>query len=49
MTLNTYGHVMDDLVGARRTDAETAIREARASSCVIGSLGADRTSQKRLQ
>jgi integrase len=31
MTLNTYGHVMDELVGVERDDAEAAIREARAS------------------
>jgi integrase len=31
MTLNTYGHVMDEMAGARRKDAERAIREARAS------------------
>jgi hypothetical protein len=31
MTLNTYGHVMDELARAERTDAETAIREARAA------------------
>jgi hypothetical protein len=32
MTLNTYGHVMDDLAGEKRTDAETAIRAARVST-----------------
>jgi hypothetical protein len=31
MTLNTYGHVMEELVGDKRTDAETAIRQARVS------------------
>jgi hypothetical protein len=31
MTLNTYGHVMDELAGAERKDAEAVIREARAS------------------
>ena len=31
MTLNTYGHVMEELAGEKRTDAEPAIRQARAS------------------
>ncbi len=31
MTLNTYGHVIDEPAGAKRQDAEAAIREARVS------------------
>jgi hypothetical protein len=31
MTLNTYGHVMDELAGDTRKDAEAAIRDARVS------------------
>jgi integrase len=31
MTLNTYGHVMEELAGEKRTDAETTLRQARAS------------------
>ena len=31
MTLNTYGHVMDELAGDKRKDAEAAIRDARVS------------------
>jgi hypothetical protein len=31
MTLNMYGYVMEELAGETRTDAETAIRQARAS------------------
>ena len=51
MTLNTHGHVIDDV--ALRTDTETVICKARASMvrqwCVIGSVGEDWTPQNRLQ
>ncbi|HST25417.1 MAG TPA: tyrosine-type recombinase/integrase, partial [Gaiellaceae bacterium] len=31
MSLNTYGHVMDEMAGAERRGAEAAIRDARVS------------------
>ena len=31
MTLDTYGHVMDELAGGERKGAEAVFREARAS------------------
>jgi integrase len=36
LTLNTYGHVIDELEDAPRVPAEVAIRAARDGSCVTG-------------
>ena len=36
LTLDTYGHVVDELADTPRIPAEDAIRAARSGSCVTG-------------
>jgi hypothetical protein len=36
MTLDTYGHVFDELDGAEKLNPENEIREARNAPCDLG-------------
>lgn len=41
LTLNTYGHVIDELAGGERVDAEAEIRAARAKHVPVSYLSGD--------